>query len=160
LAEIEPSVRKYPDAIFLFHGLPEVFNLVVPLMSKYPNVYFTMCATNWIFPSRLVGYNLLYPTDAAADNAESFLTKVNRIGLKDGLIEESFAKVAPLLQQYPDRIFWGTDLSTSWHFEEPVADVVISLSRQLIGRLPADIQEKYAYKNAQRVFGRFLTSNP
>jgi hypothetical protein len=37
---------------------------------------------------------------------------------------------------------------------------VISLSRQFIGRLPADIQEKYAYQNAQRVFGRFLTPNP
>ena len=55
---------------------------------------------------------------------------------------------------------WGTDISYAWHFEEPVTDVVISLSRQLIGRLPTDIQEKYAYQNAQRVFGRFLTPNP
>ncbi len=38
--------------------------------------------------------------------------------------------------------------------------MVIKMSRQLIGRLPADIQEKYAYKNAQRVFGRFLAPNP
>jgi hypothetical protein len=32
LAEVEPSIRKYPDAIFLFHGNAEVFNLVAQLM--------------------------------------------------------------------------------------------------------------------------------
>lgn len=153
LAEIEPSIRRYPDAIFLFHGNAEVFNLAVPLMAKYPNVYFTMDATH-----NLCG-GQLYPLQAEKANAEGFLTEVNRIGF-DKLLEDGYAKVAPRLLQYPDRIFWGTDLSSSWHFEEPVTDVVISLSRQLIARLPADIQEKYAYKNAQRVFGRFLTPKP
>ncbi len=157
LAEVEPSIRKYPDAIFLFHGNNEVFNLVAQLMSQYPNVYFTMDATCWY--TSLMSDSLLYPTDAAADNAESFLTEVNRIG-SDRLVEVGLQRVTPRLQQYPDRIFWGTDLCYPWHFEEPVTDVVISLSRQLIGRLPADIQEKYAYQNAQRVFGRFLTPKP
>jgi len=156
LAEIEPSIRKYPDAIFLFHGTSEVFNLVVQLMSKYPNVYFTFDANNWIFAGGGgEGGNPL----ALADNAESFLTKVNRI-VSDRMVEQGLIKLTPLLQQYPDRIFWGTDLGASWNFEESVTDVVISLSRQLIGRLPADIQEKYAYQNALRVFGRFLTPNP
>ncbi len=89
LAEIEPSIRKYPDAIFLFHG-QAVFNLVVPLMSKYPNVYYTIDAENWItypFLPRLLRDDLLYPRDAAADNAESFLTKVNQIGVFDELLE-------------------------------------------------------------------------
>ncbi len=153
LAEIEPSIRRYPDAIFLFHGNDEVFNLVVQLMSKYPNVYFTMDATH-----NLCG-GLLYPLQAEKANAEGFLTEGNRIGFNK-LLEEGFAKVAPRLLQYPDRIMWGTDLSAYWHFEDSVTDVVISLSRQLIGRLPADLQEKYAYQNAQRVFGRFLTPNP
>jgi hypothetical protein len=163
LAEIERSIGKYPDAIFLFHSDSDVLKLVIPLMSKYPNVYFTMDATHAIFHPynpRLVGYNILYPPDAAADNAESFLTKVNQIGLLDGLLEAGFAKVAPLLQQYPDRIMWGTDLNDDWHFEESVTDTVIKISREFIGRLPADIQEKYAYQNAQRVFGRFLAPNP
>jgi predicted TIM-barrel fold metal-dependent hydrolase len=109
-----------------------------------------MDATNWIF----AGGN---PLDA--DNAESFLTKPNRI-VSDRLVEQGLIKLAPLLQQYPDRIFWGTDLGQSWHFEESVTDVVISLSREIIGKLPADIQEKNAYQNAQRVFGHFLASKP
>jgi hypothetical protein len=155
LAEVEPSIIKYPDVIFLFHGNAASFDLFSQLMSKYPNVYYTMDACNWY--TTLTGDSLLYPTDAAAANAESFLTEVNLIW--DRLIEEGLQRVTPLLQQYPDRIMWGTDLNYPWHFEEPVTDVVISLSRQLIGRLPVDIQEKYAYQNAQRVFGRFLTPN-
>ena len=158
LAEVEPSIRKYPDAIFLFHGSPEVFNLVAQLMSKYPNVYYTYDAN--IFSSGPGGLgSLVSPTNAAAETAEHFLTEVNRIG-SDRLVERGLQTVAPRLLQYPDRIMWGTDLCYPWHFEEPVTDVVISLSRQFIGRLPADIQEKYAYKNAQRVFGRFLTPTP
>ncbi len=156
LAEVEPAIRKYPDAIFLFHNLP-TFNLVAQLMSKYPNVYFSM--DFGVFYQGGTGFNPLFPTDASANNAESFLARVNQIG-SDRLVENGLKNLAPLLLQYPDRIMWGTDLSYSWHFEEPVTDVVISLSRQLIGRLPADIQEKYAYKNAQRVFGRSLTPNP
>ncbi len=160
LAEIEPSVRKYPDAIFLFHGQPEVLYLIFQLMSKYPNVYFTFDATNWLFYSRLARYNLLYPEGAAADTAKRFLADINRIG-SDQLVEDGLTKSLSRLHKYPDRIFWGTDLdSYSWHFEESVGDMVIQISRQFIGRLPADIQEKYAYQNAQRVFGRFLSSNP
>jgi predicted TIM-barrel fold metal-dependent hydrolase len=160
LAEVEPSIRKYPDAIFLFHGQPECFNVVVQLMSKYPNVYFTLDATHGY--TAMKSNSFLYPDGVPASGnatAERFLADVNRIG-SDRLVDEGLKNWTPLLRQYPDRIMWGTDLNDSWHFEEPVTDVVISLSRQFIGRLPADIQEKYAYQNAQRVFGRFLTPKP
>jgi len=159
LSEIEPSVRKYPDAIFLFHG-KSVSNLVVQLMAKYPNVYYTMDVLNWIFTTKnLVNYNLLSPEGKAAETAERFLADINRIG-SDRLVEDGLTESLALLQKYPDRIFWGTDLGPTWHFEDSVTDMVIKISRQFIGRLPADIQEKYAYQNALRVFGRFLTPNP
>jgi len=154
LTEIEPSIRKYPDVIFLFHSL-STFDVVAQLMSKYPNVYYSM---DFVGSFRL-GRGVSLGASAGSNNAESFLAAVNQAGL-DYIVERNLQDLAPLLQQYPDRIFWGTDLSEPWHFEEPVTDVVISISRQFIGRLPADIQEKYAYQNAQRVFGRFLSSNP
>lgn len=159
LSEIEPSVRKYPDAIFLFHG-KSVSNLVIQLMDKYPNVYFTMDVLNWVFTGKnVVNYNLLNPHGSAAETAERFLADVNRIG-SDRLVEDSLTEMLPILQKYPDRIMWGTDLSASWHFEDSVTDTVIEITSKFIGKLPADIQEKYAYQNAQRVFGRFLTPNP
>ena len=120
-------------------------------MSKYPNVYYSM---DFVGSFRL-GKGISVGAAGSCKNAESFLAGVNRIGI-DHIVERNLQNLAPLLQQYPDRIFWGTDFSEPWSFEESVTDVVVGISRQFIGRLPADIQEKYAYQNAQRVFGRFL----
>ena len=152
LTEAEPSIRKYPDAIFLFHNI-RTFDLVDQLMSKYPNVYFSLDFASSFFQGRGVS---LKADDA---NATTYLAAVNRTDL-DYMVERNLQDLAPLLQKYPDRIFWGTDFSEPWHFEESVTDLAVRISRQFIGRLPADIQEKYAYQNAQRVFGRFLSSNP
>ena len=124
-------------------------------MSKYPNVYYNM---DFVGSFRL-GKGVSVGAAAGSKDAESFLAGVNQIGL-DHIVERNLGDLAPLLQQYPDRIFWGTDFSEPWTFDESVTDVVVGISRQFIGRLPADIQEKYAYQNAQRVFGRFLTPNP
>ncbi len=72
--------------------------------------------------------------------------------------------MSPQRLQFPCLIRWGTDFAgdttLSWHFEDAVTDMVIRISREVIGKLPADLQEKYAYKNALNVFGRFLTPNP
>ncbi|MFC2041799.1 hypothetical protein ACFLTY_05735 [Chloroflexota bacterium] len=148
LSEVEPSIRKYPDAIFLFHSI-QTFDVVDQLMSKYPNVYYSMDFGGSFFKGRGVSLNRY-------NNAESFLAAVNGAGL-DYIVERNLQDLAPLLQQYPDRIFWGTDIVEPWHFEESVTDLVVRISRQFIGRLPADIQEKYAYQNAQRIFGHLLT---
>ena len=162
LAEIEPAIRKYPDTIFLFHP-SNALSLVAQLMDKYPNVYYTMDVHGSLFfgsgPGIFGAGVTLYPSDAGSNNAESFLAAVNRVGL-DHIVEENLKRLTPWLQQYPDRIFWGTDLEGSWHFEQSVTDVLIRISRQFIGGLPADVQEKYAYQNALRVFGRFFTPNP
>jgi hypothetical protein len=159
LSEIEPSVRDYPDTTFLFHGRKEDMKLVSQLMDVYSNVYFTIDANDSIFTSKLTGYNLLFPGGAAADTAERFLADIDRIGT-DALVENGLSNLETMLEAYPDRVLWGTDLSSTWHFDDSVFDAVIKLSREVIGRLPADLQEKYAYQNAQEVFGRFLISNP
>ncbi|MFC2003469.1 hypothetical protein ACFLV4_05960, partial [Chloroflexota bacterium] len=116
LTEVEPSIRKYPDAIFLFHS-KTAFDLVAQLMSKYPNVYYSVDFGNSFSQGKGVS---LKTTDASRNNAASFLAGVNRTGL-DYMVELNLKALAPRLQQYPDRIFWGTDLSEPWHFEEPIS---------------------------------------
>lgn len=165
LAEIEPSIQRYPDTIFLFHPLSN-FRLVALLMAKYPNVYYS-----WDFlGSFYQGLGNRYPyqlstggTSLGSSNpdasADFFLETVDKVGL-DYIVDENVKMLIPQLKEYPDRIMWGTDFNLSWHFEDLVTDMVFKISREVIGRLPADLQEKYAYKNAQRVFGRFLQSNP
>ena len=159
LPEIEPAIIKYSDAIFLFHSTFS-FNVVAPLLSKYPNVYYSMDFGGSFWKG---GGDPLYPADASSKNTTSFLATVNQVGI-DRIVTENIRNWTPRLRQYPDRIIWGTDFGGDatlfWHFDDSVTDMVVRISRQFIGGLPADIQEKYAYQNAQRVFGRFLTPNP
>jgi hypothetical protein len=148
-SEIESALRKYPNALFLIHGWTTDLDLVLPLMSQYPNVYFT-----WDVQAMVTGpwtpKNLM-----DLGSAEGFLAEVNRIGV-ERILEESLRVALPRLQQHPDRIMWGTDQGMLWHFEDSVTDLIISISRQFIGRLPAEVQEAYAFRNAHRVFSRYL----
>ncbi len=155
LAEAEAAIKKYPDAIFLLHSMNTI-DMITQLMTKYPNVYYSMDFASAYYRGPGVS---LYPADPNLDNAASFLAGVNRTDM-NSIVERNLRDLAPLLQKYPDRIFWGTDLDAPWHYEEAVTDMVLRISRLFIGRLPADVQEKYAFQNAQRVFGRFLTHKP
>ena len=154
LAEVEPSIQKYPDTIFLFHCSFN-FDLIAPLMTKYPNVYYSMdfAGSFWVG-----GGSNLYPADTSLSNAQSFLASVNQVGI-DRIVSQNLKSWTPRLRQYPDQIMWGTDLQDPWHFDDSVTDMVVKISREFIGGLPSDIQEKYAYKNALNVFGRFLPPN-
>lgn len=154
VAELEPSIRRYPDAFFLFHGGPPDFDLVAPLMSRYPNVYFTLDVGVWVFSGEWTDWRFLI-SSPGSDSSDHFLAQVNRIGV-DRILELSVRKALPLLQRYPDRIMWGTDRSDSWNFEDEATDLIIQVTRQFIARLPMEIQEQYAHGTARQVFGRYL----
>jgi hypothetical protein len=156
LSEIESAVSQYPDIIFIFHPGLLAYKIIEPLLSKYSNVYYSIDFAG----ATTTTANLLFPVDASFSNKEAFLSEVNRIGI-DNIVNEIYRVYATVIGKYPERFFWGTDFggdtTQHWHFEDSVTDMVIKISREFIGKLPADIQEKYAYKNAQRVFGRFLS---
>ena len=46
---------------------------------------------------------------------------------------------------------WGTDRLEGWHFDKEVGGLVEEFSRAFIGELDSSVQEKFAYKNAQRM---------
>ncbi len=152
VSEIEPSLQEYPDAIFLFHNI-NTFPVVDELMSEYPNVYFSLDYGSSFFQGVGVGYS----RDGA--DKEGYLAAVHQTGV-DYIVQRNLRDLTYLIQKYPDRIFWGTDFTEVWHFDESVTNLVIEISRKFIGQLPDDIREKYAYKNAEQVFGRFLSTEP
>ena len=51
---------------------------------------------------------------------------------------------------------WGAGFLNSGHFEHAGSGLIIDFVRRYIGLLPEDVQEKFAYRNAQRVFGGYL----
>ena len=155
-AELEEGIRTYPNITFLFHG-DELYleQYILPLMSKYPNVHVTFDVAHMVTgdPWKHRPQRIVPPLDSP-DAASQFLANVDRIGI-DKIVEQSFGDTGAWFQQHPDRIHWGTD-RFAWKWEKPVSDLYIELGRRFIARLPAEVQEAYAYKNALRVFGKYL----
>jgi len=151
LTEIEPSISRYPNINFLFHGHLNLFDLVSPLMSKYANVYYTWDRAS-IVP-KPTG-NLL-----KLDSAEDFIAEVNRIGI-DTILEAALDRDIARIEQHPKRVMWGTDRTEAWHFEEDATELILTIHRRFIARLPRELQEDYAFRNAWRIFGGYLTASP
>lgn len=154
LAEIEPSIRTYSNVIFLFHGGIDAFDLILPLMSRYPNVYFSWDA-NRIF----VGAGWTKTMSRSEESAERFVADVHRLGIEQ-MLAVSLGDALARFQKHPDRVMWGTDRNLRWHFDDRANDLIIEVSRRFIARLPTELQEAYAFRNAHRVFGRYLTAGP
>ena len=51
----------------------------------------------------------------------------------------------------------STSASIAWHFEDAATGFMLRMSRQVIGRLPAELQQAYAYQNALRILGPYLS---
>lgn len=153
LAEMSPSIRKYPNITFLFHGGTFSFDLALRLMSEYPNVYFTLDATHILLGP---WGHLMYPEGKGSGSAQRFMEDVNQVGV-ERILEESLKQALPRFEQYKGRILWGTDRAMPWHFDDSATELMITISRRFIARLPTELQENYAFQNALKVFERFLT---
>ena len=154
---LEAALQTYPNATFLFHTAgPFAFEQnILPLLSGYPNVYYTFDAQHMFAESGVSPYAIPEGPEAT----KQWVADVNQVGLNT-IIEHNLRTSAPWFQQHPDRILWGTDRGPDWMFEESATELIIELSRKFIARLPLEVQEDYAFRNALRVFGRHLTPRP
>jgi predicted TIM-barrel fold metal-dependent hydrolase len=156
-AQLEEIIKTYPNVTFLFHGGSHRKPLILPLMDKYPNVYFTYDVIYMIIGAghKCGVRRMLNTRDTNYPRAvQQLLENVERCGIDD-IIEQALEGSALWFQRHPDRIVWGTDLHR-WMWKESASDKFIEIGRHFIARLPAEVQEDYAYKNALRVFGKYL----
>ena len=49
---------------------------------------------------------------------------------------------------------WGTDRWHEWHFDQEVGGLLEEFGRSFIGEFAPEIQEKFAYKNAEEFLQR------
>ena len=56
-----------------------------------------------------------------------------------------------IIEAHPDQFTWGSDRWYTWHFDPGVSGLVVEFGRAFIGRLDPAVQEKFAYKNAERM---------
>ncbi len=140
--QIENAIRANPNTKFLLHG-PEIENTVTGIISKYPNVYYSIDAILIRAPGSPGG--LIYTTNNLQEMKSSFDQNYDR------MMSDAVSKWKSRIEQYPDRFMWGTDRAYKWHHDEEVSILLEEFARDFIGKLDSSVQEKFAYQNAENI---------
>ena len=137
-SDIEKVLQSNPDVNFLLHGF-EIEDSITGLMDKYPNVYFSVDSA------------VLYAMQGLFINGprEQFVSRFERDF--DIILNSKVNKWKTAIEKHPDRFMWGTDRGVKWHFDEEISVLFEEFARAFIGRLDPIVQEKYAYRNAERL---------
>ncbi len=142
---IETMLKKYPNVRFLLHG-PEIENSIASLVAKYPNVYYSIDAI-LIRPSGSPG-GLIYTTNSVSALKAAFTQNY------DQMLSSAVNTWKATIEKHPDRFLWGTDRAYLWHYDEEVSRLLEEFGRDFIAELDPTVQEKFAYKNAQKLISR------
>ena len=133
----ERILSEHPEIDFIVHG-EQIENEIGTLMGKYPNVYFTV--------NDLYGDQYLLNI---GENKATFLAAVNDF---EPLLAKDLSTWKDLIEAHPDQFVWGTDRGDAvWTFDREVGQRLVAYARAFIGRLDPDVQERFAYKNAERL---------
>ncbi len=140
-SNVENAVRQNPNVKFLLHGW-EIENSVTNILSKYPNTYYSIDAI-------LIRLPRSGPPLYTTNNKEEFKLKFTQD--YDTMLNNAVNDWKSKIEQYPDRFMWGTDRGDEWHYDEEVSVLLEEFARDFIAKLDPSVQEKFAYKNAEKL---------
>ena len=143
---IEKILRDYPGVQFLFHG-HEMRSYVAELVAKYPNAYYSIDGDLNDIPDEHESSNLY-----GDKTKEEFIVKFNRD--YGTILATAIAYWKGTIEKNPDKFLWGTDRAYTMHFDAEVGALLDEIGRSFIGQLDPAVQEKFAYKNAERLIER------
>ncbi len=132
------ALAAHPNVTFIVHG-DQTQDDIGSLMDAFPNIYYTVDA--------LYGDQyLLHPREDAA----SFLSKTNNYA---PLLEIDLGDWKEVIEAHADRFMWGTDRGgiVIWAWDLEVGLRLTDYARAFIGQLDPDVQELFAYRNAERL---------
>ena len=142
---VEKILQDYPTVKFLFHG-PELGAYAAELVAAYPNAYYTIDTQLSDIPNEHQSVNLF-----ADKTAEEFAANFKRD--HDRVLAGAIETWKNAVEKNPDKFLWGTDRADVWHFDPDVGALLDEIGREFIGQLDPAVQEKFAYKNAERLIG-------
>jgi hypothetical protein len=169
--EIAAVVGANPNINFVFHGheTQGTFQLIEPLMDEYSNVYFSIDFPNWNVywdgvsqnrPRRCDACSSIFwgsSQEASGSSAtDVFQASLAAAGGPAAAAARGAALAAEKIAEHPGRIMWGTDRFHVWHYDRTVSQSVIEISRLLIGALPPEVQQPFAFGNAEALFSSYL----
>ena len=145
----ERVLEGNPDINFIWHGDQlvshqngkENLKLIDEILSKHPNAYYgvdQLYGNVWLLKPEVI--------------KEEFLKHFRDY---DPLLKKDLETWKWFIEKHPDQVLWGTDRgwSSPWSLDPDVALTLNNYTRAFIGRLNLDVQEKFAYKNAEKLIG-------
>ena len=144
--KVENAFKKNPNVNFLLHG-PHIENSITNLIGKYPNVYYSIDTILIRKPGSRGGAPLMYTVTSKEEYKREFTQNF------DAMLNDAVKKWKNKIEQHPDRFMWGTDRAGDWTFDEETSILIEEFTRAFIARLDPAVQEKFAYKNAERLIG-------
>lgn len=137
----EEVLRDFPNTTFLLHAaedLPWASTIFATYFDTYPNFYYS------------VDIDLIKDAIFPATTQADFAARMKQNWQNMLTTKVSFWKSK--IEKHPDRFLWGTDRGHyAWHYDPEVEAYFEEFGRAFIGRLDPAVQEKYAYKNAERL---------
>ncbi|MEK6792295.1 MAG: amidohydrolase family protein [Nanoarchaeota archaeon] len=143
----ERVLEQNPDINFIWHGdqlikykygIQKLAN-IDKILINHPNAYYGV--------DELYGDTWLLKPET---KKEDFLKHFNNY---QNLLKEDIKTWKAFIEKHPDQVLWGTDRgwSTTWSVDEDVGITLTNYARAFIARLSPEVQEKFAYKNAEKL---------
>ncbi|MBI3027615.1 amidohydrolase family protein [Candidatus Woesearchaeota archaeon] len=139
---IEKILKENPNVKFLLHG-ENMWPWVENIIGTYPNAFYSIDANLFNIPNEHTIANIYGP------EKEEFVSEFK--ANFDKILKVNLEIWKPRIEKHPDSYLWGTDRGYGWHFDSDVDALLEEMSRSFIGQLGHDVQEKFAYKNAERL---------
>ncbi|MBI2356799.1 hypothetical protein HYV12_01985 [Candidatus Dojkabacteria bacterium] len=147
VSQLEEILTLYPKAKLLLHG-PELSSELPGLLSKYENLLFTLDTASLLIQKgvSMERSNLMYSPGGEVTFKSEF--EKNR----EKILKSSYEEWFPVIKAAPQRVMWGTDASSDWHFSDDTYEVLVDFSDDFLKMLPEEYREGYMYGNAKRLF--------
>lgn len=145
----ENVLRENPDINFIWHGGQLIpfheesgernMSLLDEVLYDHPNAFYGV--------DELYGGEWLLHPDVSKEQFLNYFKDSEKLLEKDLHVWKDF------IERHPDQVLWGTDRgwSPTWSVDPEVAITLNNYTRAFIGRLDPAVQEKIAYKNAERL---------
>ncbi len=137
-------LEQNPDITFIWHGDQLSIEEVSEILGDYPNAYFGI--------DEFFGGEREIFEKYVGKKKDDYLHAANK--KFDHIVQRALRDFKALIERHPDQVMWGTDRGDAvWNYDVDVGQMQVKLARAFIGQLSPGVQEKFAYKNAERVVG-------
>ena len=149
-------LKQYPRVTFLLHGgddprgpsgdRSDETEFIADIIKNYPNAYYSLGPIQGLHGSK-------------REHTERLPEKTEILPHLHSVFESELKKAVSdwkaLIERYPERFMWETDRHRpQWVFDEDVGRLLEEFARSFIGKLAPEVQEGFAYKNAERLFAQ------